>query len=272
TFGVLTAGVFTRTMRLEASIFNGREPDEDRTNFDYAGRALDSYSARLSVNPGAHWTLSAWYAYLKSPEALHPEESLHRLGAAALTAQPWGRRGRWAMALIYGANAPIGTGRLSNSVVVETNVDLDGTNAVLGRVEYVRKSAEELVVASVPPATEYDVGALALGYHRAFTTVRGVAAGVGVRGAMRFVQRGAAAALGVPAALAASTALASRAPLGLHQGERLPALARAPLLPAPPIGYASLGEQALLARKAGHASICLVAAIPATSPRGQICK
>src|SRR5439155_1332867 len=68
TFGVLTAGVFTRTTKLEASIFNGREPDEDRTNFDYAGRALDSYSARLSVNPGAHWSVSTWYAYLKSPE------------------------------------------------------------------------------------------------------------------------------------------------------------------------------------------------------------
>src|SRR5256712_13714996 len=107
TFGVLTAGAFTRTTKLEASVFNGREPDEDRTNFDYAGRALDSYSARLSVNPGAHWTLSAWYAYLKSPEALHPEESLHRLGAAALTAQPWGRRGRWAMALLYRADPPI---------------------------------------------------------------------------------------------------------------------------------------------------------------------
>ena len=202
TFGVLTAGAFTRTTKLEASVFNGREPDEDRTNFDYAGRALDSYSARLSVNPGAHWSLSAWYAYLKSPEALHPEESLHRLGAAALTAQPWGRRGRWAMALICGANAPIGTGRLSSSVAVEMNVDLDGTNAVLGRVEYVRKSAEELVVASVPPATEYDVGALALGYHRAFTTVRGVAAGVGVRGAMNFV----------PSAL--EEVYGSRAPLG----------------------------------------------------------
>src|SRR2546422_5068600 len=119
-FGVLTAGVFTRNTKLEASIFNGREPDENRTNFDYAGRALDSYSARLSVNPGAPWSLSAWYAYLKSPEALHPQESLHRLGAAALIAQAVGRRGRWAMALIYGANAPIGTGRLANSVVVET--------------------------------------------------------------------------------------------------------------------------------------------------------
>src|SRR5438034_1250462 len=38
TFGVVTAGVFTRSAKLEASWFNGREPDEIRTNFDYAVR------------------------------------------------------------------------------------------------------------------------------------------------------------------------------------------------------------------------------------------
>src|SRR5256885_8513262 len=120
TFGVLTAGVFTRTTKLEASIFNGREPDEDPTKFDYAGRAVDSYNARLPGNPGAHRRLSAWYAYLKSPEALHPEESLHRLGAAALTARPLGRRGRGGVALLFGANAPTGAGPPSNSVAGES--------------------------------------------------------------------------------------------------------------------------------------------------------
>src|SRR2546425_868043 len=118
TFGVLTAGVFTRTTKLEASIFNGREPDEHRTDFDYAGRALGSYSARLSVNPGTRWSLSGWYAYLKSPEALHPEESLHRLGAAGLTAQPFGRRGEGGEGLLFGADARIRSGRLSYHGVV----------------------------------------------------------------------------------------------------------------------------------------------------------
>src|SRR3989441_8210395 len=73
TFGVVTAGVFTRNAKLEASWFNGREPDENRTHFDYTGRRLDSYSARLTVNPGPRWSLSTWYAYLKSPEGLHPD-------------------------------------------------------------------------------------------------------------------------------------------------------------------------------------------------------
>ena len=187
TFGVVTAGVFTRAAKLEASWFNGREPDENRTDFDYAGRKLDSYSARLTVNTGPRWSLSAWYAYLKSPEGLHPDESLHRLGAAALTTRPVGAGGTWSSALIYGANDQIGTGRLASSMLVESTLDLDRTNAVFGRVEYVRKSAEELVIASVPPTTEYDVGALALGYLRTVGTMAGLAAGVGVRGSVNLV-------------------------------------------------------------------------------------
>src|SRR5256886_2724234 len=167
TFRGVTAGVVTPDVKLEASWFNGPEPDENRTNFDYTGRRLDSYSARLTVNPGPRWSLSTWYAYLKSPEVLHPDESLHRIGAAALTTQPVGTNGTWSSALIYGANDQIGPGPLASSIVLESTVDLDGANSVFGRIEYVRKSAEELVIPSVPATTQYDGGALALGYLRA---------------------------------------------------------------------------------------------------------
>ncbi len=187
TFGVVTAGVFTREVKLEASWFNGREPDETRTNFDYTGRRLDSYCARLTVNPGSRWSLSTWYAYLKSPEGLNPDESLHRLGAAALTTQRVGTRGTWSSGLIYGANDQVGPGPLASSVVLESTVDLDGTNAFFGRAEYVRKNAAELVLPSVPPTTEYDVGALALGYLRTVGTVAGLAAAVGLRASVNFV-------------------------------------------------------------------------------------
>src|SRR2546428_12704306 len=40
TFGVVTAGLFTRNVKLEGSWVNGREPDDDRTNFDLPGRRL----------------------------------------------------------------------------------------------------------------------------------------------------------------------------------------------------------------------------------------
>src|SRR3989449_3795182 len=187
TFGVVTAGVFTRAVKLEGSWFNGREPDEDRTNFDYAGRRLDSYSARVTVNPGPRWSASAWYAYLKSPEQLHPDESLHRFGASALTTQPFGKDGRWASALIWGANDPLGSGRVSNSVALESSIDLDQMNTIFGRAEYVRKSAEDLVVPAAPAGATYDVAALALGYRRTVGTFAGLAAGGGARGAGNFV-------------------------------------------------------------------------------------
>jgi len=209
TFGVVTAGVFTRTVKLEGSWFNGREPDEQRTGFDYAGRRLDSYGARLIVNPGPRWSISAWYGYLKSPEVLHPDESLHRYGVAALTTQAFGRRGRWASALIWGANDPIGSGRASHSVVLESDLDLDETNAVHGRAEYVRKSAADLVIPSVPPTSEYDVGALALGYMRTVGTIAGLATGVGTRGSISLV----------PASLEAQ--YGSRTPVGLAVYVRL---------------------------------------------------
>src|SRR5881409_79527 len=187
TFGVVTAGVFTRSAKLEGSWFNGREPDEHRTGFDYAGRRLDSYSARLTVNPDPRWSVSAWYGYLKSPEVLHPDESLHRYGVAALTTQALGRRRQWATALIWGANDPIGLGGPSSSVVLESTLELGETNALFGRAEYVRKSAQELGIALAPATAQYDVGALALGYLRTVGTVAGLATGLGARGSVNFV-------------------------------------------------------------------------------------
>jgi len=209
TFGVVTAGVFTYGVKLEGSWFNGREPDERRTGFDYAGRKLDSYSVRLTGNPGPRWSVSAWYAYLKSPEGLRPDESLHRIGVAALTTQALGERGTWSSALIYGANARIGTDRLASSVLFESTVDLDGTNAVFGRAEYVEKSAEELVIPAASPTTRYDISALALGYMHGLGTKAGLALGVGVRGSVNFV----------PASLAA--VYGSRTPAGFAVYVRL---------------------------------------------------
>ena len=209
TFGVVTAGVFTYGVKLEGSWFNGREPDERRTGFDYAGRKLDSYSVRLTGNPGPRWSVSAWYAYLKSPEGIRPDESLHRIGAAALTTQALGERATWSSALIYGANAQIGTDRLASSVLLESTVDLDGTNALFGRAEYVEKTAEDLVIPAASPTTQYDISALALGYMHGLGTKAGLAIGVGMRGSVNFV----------PASLAA--VYGSRTPAGFAVYVRL---------------------------------------------------
>jgi len=70
--------------------------------------------------------------------------------------------------------------------VLESSLDL-GMNWFFGRAEYVRKSAEDLVAPSVPPATEYDVTALALGYLREIGHAAGLEAGLGVRGSLNFL-------------------------------------------------------------------------------------
>lgn len=186
TYGVLTAGVFTHSVKLEWSAFNGREPDENRTNFDFHGRRIDSFAGRVSVNPAAALSLSAWYGYLRSPEALDPGQSVHRLGAAALWTRSLGSAGRWSGTLVYGANVPLARDHWSNSVLLESSIDLDRASSVFGRVEYVRKSAADLAV-SAANGLRYDVGEASLGYFRILGRLAGLALGLGARGTVNVV-------------------------------------------------------------------------------------
>src|SRR3989442_14668857 len=64
TFGVLTAGVVPPTTQLEASMFNGRGPDEDRNKFDLPWPAIHFYHARLPVEPRAALHRTALERYL----------------------------------------------------------------------------------------------------------------------------------------------------------------------------------------------------------------
>jgi hypothetical protein len=192
TYGAATAGLFTHAVKLEASAFNGREPNDRRTDFDF--RRIDSYSARAAVNAGERWSVSAWYAYLDSPEELHPDESIHRYGAAVLTAQ---RGGRFNGALVWGANATLG-GATSHSLLVEGDLALQGGHHVFGRAEYVRKTAEELVIAGQPADRAYDLTSLVGGY-----LFERAGLGLGVRGSIGFV----------PPSLAAE--YGSRSPIGV---------------------------------------------------------
>src|SRR5437773_4254134 len=80
-FGVLTAGILTRKVKVEGSWFNGREPDDRRFDFDF--RKLDSWSGRVSVNPTDSLSLQASYGLLETPEELEPGQSIRRATASA---------------------------------------------------------------------------------------------------------------------------------------------------------------------------------------------
>lgn len=174
-FGVATAGYFTRTWKLEGSLFNGREPDEHRWNFDFA--RLDSYSGRLTLNPGPAWSITAGYGRLQQEEG-----TVRRVSASILHGRKVGQHGQWASTLVYGGNG-LSNGSWSHSMLLESEAVLDRSNTFFGRVEWVEKSSEDLVVA---PGPELDVGMASLGYIREFARGRGMTLGLGVRGSVGF--------------------------------------------------------------------------------------
>lgn len=185
TYGVVTGGVYSRKWKVEGSWFNGREPDENRWTIDL--RTPDSYSARLTVAPSSRWALAGWYGYLKSPEALHAEESIHRYGASALFVGNGIGGGDWATSAIWGANAIAGA--IENSALVETNLEIGEGDAVFGRAEYVRKSGEDLVVSGAPQGAQYDIASVVGGYLRQLTAFPGGTLGFGARVAVNFIPR-----------------------------------------------------------------------------------
>lgn len=204
TFGVVTAGIFTHDWRLEGSAFNGREPDENRWNFD--SMRLDSYSGRASYNPTPHWALSASYGFLKSPEALDQTVSIHRVVAAAMYGAAIGTAGQLATTVVWGVNKHSDRPGRSHSALLETEAILDNANTVIGRAEFVQKTAEDLALDAAPfgfPAKQsFNVGDLSLGFLREILPLRGATIGLGAMGTVNFV----------PASLEA--AYGSREPLG----------------------------------------------------------
>ena len=201
-FGVLTAGVFGQRWKLEGSAYNGREPDEERWGFDPIG--LDSYSGRFTVNPDSAWSFSAGYGFLKSPEALRPAESMHRVTASVLYGRKLGMDGQLATALVWGANRH--SGRTTHAALAEVEAIVNRRNTLLGRLELVQKSAEELVLPAGPggfaPESTFTITALSVGYIREVGRTRSATVGIGFQGSVN----------AVPAAL--EPVYGSRTPVG----------------------------------------------------------
>jgi hypothetical protein len=198
-FGVLTAGIYTRTLRLEASAFNGHEPDEQRWNFDPL--RLNSYSARLTFNPTRTWSFSAGYGQLDNPERGDPPEDVRRLVASAMHGTSLGPDAQWATALVYGRNEE-GDHDPSHSLLVETEAILDPRNTLFGRAEYVQKTGHDLRIPGIDEEQTLDVGAISFGYIRELMRGRGMTLGLGVRGSVNVVPR------------ALESAYGSRTPVG----------------------------------------------------------
>ncbi len=178
-FGVVTAGVFTRKVKLEGSWFNGREPDDKRYDLDLRG--LDAASGRLTVNPSAQWSLQASAGYLDSPEELEPDVSLIKTTASATHATKLGSRRYWTSSVAWGRNTP-SSGPATDSVFAETVFDLGHLGATFARAEYVRKSGHDLALDPAMEDATFDIGMLSLGHTHPVLREGGLETSLGVRG------------------------------------------------------------------------------------------
>jgi hypothetical protein len=140
TFGAATLGVRLGEFKLESSSFTGREPDENRYDFDKP--TFDSWSGRLSFNPSKNWALQVSHAYIKSPEALHPDENIHRTTASAEYALPLKNNHSFNATAVWGMNKPENKNG-ENAVLLEASYHFKKL-ALYGKYEYVQKSTEEL--------------------------------------------------------------------------------------------------------------------------------
>jgi YHS domain-containing protein len=176
TFGVVTAGIYANRWKAEASVFNGREPDERRTNVDFG--AFDSFSGRLWFLPTSELALQVSTGKLTEAEASEnggPGHDVRRITATATYHSAFRENSIRATTIGWGRNKE--SGQSSNALLIETNLTFDDRHTWFGRFEAASKSAHDLAVASSVDA--FTVAKLQGGYTRYFSAWQGLKPGLG---------------------------------------------------------------------------------------------
>ncbi|MBC8086118.1 MAG: hypothetical protein H7Z40_02550, partial [Phycisphaerae bacterium] len=199
---VLTLGLGTQQLKLEASAFNSREADEHHLFMDYRGARLDSYAGRLTVAPNRHVVASTWWAFLSSHGRLDPSARMHRYGASLMVDATGAKGGRWTSTAVWGMNLHHHNGgshlilhgnpgasphHHASSLLAESNLELGKRTAVFARVERVEKNGEELGFLGGDLTALYDVRSIVLGATREVLSIGNAQFAVGARGALNFV-------------------------------------------------------------------------------------
>ena len=184
TFGVVTTGVFTSRWKAEASLFNGREPDENRWDIDLD--ALDSFSGRISFAPSPNMVLQVSAGHLNEAEAGEgslPRADVDRVTASLTYHRRVGAGSLWASTLAWGRNDE--RNLVSYAFLAESSVTVAERDVWFGRVEAGRKPAHDL------HAHEFSgvmtVGKLQAGYTRYVASASGLRFGVGGLASLAFV-------------------------------------------------------------------------------------
>lgn len=166
-FGVATVAVDHGAWTIEASAFNGREPDQHRWDFDF-GR-MDSVSARLWFRPTETWTVQLSSGRLVDPEALEPGNVTRRTASAS-----WWHpthTGFAAATFGYGSNARQGATR---HAAFGEGTWTAGPTTVSSRVELTQVELDHLLGSEHDVARNDPLGAFTLGVARDVVRWRGI--------------------------------------------------------------------------------------------------
>lgn len=143
TFGVGTVGFRYGTLKLEGSLFTGREPNEERYGFDRP--RFDSWSVRLSHNPSPAWALQVSRAWVKDIHEIGPREDVDKTSASVLHSIQVGEGMHLNSAAVWGYNKPLDHHSDSHSFLLESAMTVNSFTAY-GKYEWVEKSTEDLLL------------------------------------------------------------------------------------------------------------------------------
>jgi hypothetical protein len=178
---VVTGGVTYKRVRLEASGFHGREPDEFR--WDINSGAIDSWSTRLTVQPAQNWSAQYSFAHLTSPEELHANEDVQRMTASVMYTRPLAI-GSWASTVVWGRNHSPETGENFNGYLAESTLQFSQRDRIWTRIENVDRTSELLLGKQAEPAGFNEtflarIQAYTAGYDHDFPLIPGLTTALG---------------------------------------------------------------------------------------------
>lgn len=174
-FNVYTMGLTYKWLRIEGSGFHGGEPTEGRWQFQPSGngRAVDSYSTRVTANPARNWSMQYSIGHITSPESSHPGEDQQRQTASVMYNRPFGKQeamnsapGNLSVSLIWGRTRSLSDNVKQNSYTLEALYQFARKNYTWTRIELAGRSTELLDTAHEDPAGH--VAAFSFGYDRDF--------------------------------------------------------------------------------------------------------
>jgi hypothetical protein len=180
---VVTVGFTQGIVRVEASGFHGREPNEHRWQIQQG--AIDSWSTRLTVQPGQNWSGQYSYGRLRSPEQLFPEEDQERMTASVMYNRPL-KKGNWASTLLWGRTRSLPDDGKENSYLLESTLRFAERNRIWTRIENAGRSNELLNGGNPLPAGFEEgplthVQAYTIGYDRDFDLLPHLASAIGAQ-------------------------------------------------------------------------------------------